>query len=140
MGSWVGTFLCGKDLRQDKDHSSFVSQQYYTEQKCQNRIHIPKGSQNDDLCDQAQIQVPREKVEAFSWLSKETRVDLASSVALLMQSFPCPNISDLKTCNKILKEACLCKDFGIRIRPIAPEHTGTTLHYSVLGCCLGKCQ
>jgi hypothetical protein len=122
FGKWEfgsGRF-CGKDLRQVKDHS-IVSQKYYTEQKCQNRIHIPKGSQNDDLCDQAQTQVPREKVEALSWLSKETHVDLASSVALLMQSFPCPKISDLKTCNKILKEACLYKHLGIRIRPIAPE-------------------
>lgn len=123
FGKWEfgsGRF-CGKDLRQDKDHSIFVSQQYYTEQKCQNRIHIPKGFQNDDPCDQAQIQVPWEKVEALSWLSKETCVDLAGSVVLLMQPFPCPKISDLKTCNKILKEACLYKELGIRIRPIAPE-------------------
>ena len=123
FGKWEfnqGRF-CGKDLRQDKDHSIFVSQQYYTEQKCKERIHIPKGNQNDDLCDQTQIQRLREKVGTLSWLAKETRVDLAGSVALLMQAFPCPKISDLKTCNKILKEAFLYKDLRIRIRPISPE-------------------
>ena len=58
--------FCGKDLVQDKDHSIFVSQQYYTEQKCRDRIPIPKGANNDDLCDQDQVQMLREKVGALS--------------------------------------------------------------------------
>jgi hypothetical protein len=123
FGKWEfgsGRF-CGKDLRQDKDYSIFVSQQYYTEQKCQDRIHVPKGAQNADVCDSDQVKVLREKIGSLSWLAKETRVDLAGSVALLMQSFPCPTIADLKTCNKILKDACLYKDIGIRVRPIAPQ-------------------
>ena len=55
------------------------------------------------------------KIGALSWLSKETRVDLCGSVALLMQSFPCPTVANLKTCSKVLKEAMLYKDLGIRI-------------------------
>ena len=39
----------------------------------------------------------------------------------LCRPFPCPSIRDLKTCNKILKEAQLYKDLSITIRPIAPE-------------------
>ena len=68
FGKW--TFgsgrVCGKDLQQDKDYSIFVSQQYYTEQKCRDRIPIPKGANNDDLCDQEQVQILREK----SWILK----------------------------------------------------------------------
>ena len=129
FGKWTfgsGRF-CGKDLQQNKDYSIFVSQQYYTEQKCRDRIPIPKGANNDDLCDQEQVQILREKVGSLSWLSKESRVDLAGAVSLLMQAFPCPRVSDLKTCNKILKDAYLYKDLGIRIRPISPvmqrDHT-----------------
>eukprot|EP00435_Cladocopium_sp_Y103_P016165 s1568_g4.t1 len=44
-----------------------------------------------------------------------------SSVSLLMQAFPKPTIADLKTCNRILKEAMLYKDLDICIRPIEPQ-------------------
>eukprot|EP00435_Cladocopium_sp_Y103_P029207 s2890_g7.t1 len=123
FGKWEydkGRF-CGKDLVQQKDFSIFVSQEYYTEQKCKEKIHIPKGAQNDEPCTIQQTQILREKIGALSWLSKETRVDIAGSVSLLMQAFPCPKISDLKMCNKILKEAVLYKDLGITIRPIPPK-------------------
>ena len=39
-----------------------------------------------------------------------------------MQSFPCPVIGDLKTCNNILKDAMLYKDIGVSIRPVHPEN------------------
>ena len=123
FGKWEydkGRF-CGKDLSQKDDFSIFVTQEYYAEQKCQEKIHIPKGVSNEEPCTSQQTQSLREKVGALSWLSKETRVDIAGSVSLLMQAFPCPKISDLKMCNKILKEAKLYKDLGITIRPIPPE-------------------
>jgi hypothetical protein len=124
FGKWeydAGRF-CGKNIQQEKDKSIYVSQKYYAEQKCWERISIPKGVSNGTPCDLDQVRQLREKVGALSWISKETRVDLAGSVALLMQAFPCPSIGDLKTCNKILKEAQLYKDLGITIRPIAPEN------------------
>ena len=123
FGKWEydkGRF-CGKDISQNEDFSIFVTQEYYTEQKCKEKIHIPKGASNDESCTTQQTQSLREKVGALSWLSKETRIDIAGSVSLLMQAFPCPKISDLKMCNKILKEAMLYKDLGITIRPIPAE-------------------
>eukprot|EP00435_Cladocopium_sp_Y103_P035529 s1685_g9.t1 len=123
FGKWEydsGRF-CGKDLQQHKDGSIHVSQQYYAEQRCCDRIHIPKGVENDTPCTTEQIKQLREKVGALSWISKETRVDLAGSVSLLMQAFPCPVIGDLKTCNRILKEATLYKDLGVTIRPVNPK-------------------
>lgn len=123
FGKWEydrGRF-CGKDLMQQKDFSIFVTQEYYTEQKCREKIHIPKGVSNDDPCTTQQTQSLREKVGALSWLAKETRVDIAGSVSLLMQAFPTPKISDLKMCKKVLKEAVLYKDLGITIRNIPPE-------------------
>eukprot|EP00435_Cladocopium_sp_Y103_P008670 s753_g2.t1 len=123
FGKWEydsGRF-CGKDIQQRKDSSIHVSQQYYVEQKCTDRIVIPKGTNNDTPCTSEQVKQLREKVGALSWLSKETRVDLAGSVSLLMQAFPCPVIGDLKTCNKILKEAVLFKDLGVTIRPVNPK-------------------
>ena len=120
FGKWehdAGRF-CGKDLRQNKDYSISISQQYYAETKCQDRIHIPKGSSNETPCTPEQVKALREKVGALSWLSKETRIDLCGSVSLLMQAFPNPTIGDLKTCNRILKDAILYKDLSICIRPI----------------------
>eukprot|EP00435_Cladocopium_sp_Y103_P073668 s52_g44.t1 len=123
FGKWehdVGRF-CGKDLRQNKDYSISVSQQYYADTKCQGRIHIPKGLSNETPCTPEQVKSLREKVGALSWLCKETRIDLCGSVSLLMQAFPNPTIGDLKTCNRILKEAILYKDLEVCIRPIQPE-------------------
>jgi hypothetical protein len=123
FGKWehdTGRF-CGKDIQQLKDYSIHVNQQYYAEQKCWERIPIPKGVPNDMPCSVEQVRQLREKVGALSWISKETRIDLAGSVALLMQAFPEPVIGDLKTCNKILKEATLYKDLGITVRPIDPQ-------------------
>lgn len=120
FGKWDhgnGRF-CGKDIKQSKDHSITVSQEYYTTQKCHERLHIPKGLDNETACDESQIKQLREKVGVLSWLAKETRVDLAGSVALLMQSFPHPKIADLKTCNKILKEAYLYRDQHLTIQPV----------------------
>ena len=82
----------------------------------------PKVFSNDTPCKVEQIKELREKVGALSWIAKETRVDLGRSVSLLMQSFPCPVIGDLKTCNKILKDAMLYKDLGATIRPVHPKN------------------
>ena len=123
FGTWdydSGRF-CGQDIHQREAKSSHVSQQDYAEQKCKERIPIPKGVSNETPCDVEQVTQLREKVGALSWISKETRVDLAGSVSLLMQAFPCPVIGDLKTRNKILKEAVLYKDIRITIRPVKPE-------------------
>ena len=120
FGKWEydsGRF-CGKDITQNKDFSISISQQYYSELKCKERLHIPKGLSNETECDSDRIRALREKVGALSWLAKETRVDLAGSVSLLMQCFPKPTIGDMKTCNRILKEASLYSDLGIIVRPI----------------------
>ena len=123
FGKWeydAGRF-CGKDLKQNKNFSITVSQQYYTETKCTGRIHIPKGLSNETACTPEQVKQLREKVGALSWLSKETRIDLCGSVSLLMQAFPNPTVGDLKTCNRILKEAMLYKDLNVCIRPIPSQ-------------------
>lgn len=123
FGKWEydkGRF-CGKDIHQDKGSTIVVTQEYYTEMKCKEKIPIAKGLDNAQPCTQEQTKLLREKIGALSWLAKETRVDLCGSVSLLMQSFPNPTIADLKTCNKILKDALLYKDLGIKIRPIAPQ-------------------
>ena len=59
---------------------------------------------------------------ALSWLSKETRPDLAGRVALLQQSFPEPKVKDLIEANAITKEAQKTPESGIRIMPIPTEN------------------
>ena len=123
FGKWEynkGRF-CGKDIVRNKDSSVSISQEYYTELKCKSRIHIPKGFEDDQLCTPDQVRELRSHVGTLSWLAKETRVDIAGSVALLMQCFPNPRIKDLKTCNKILKDALKHKDILIHLQPIDPQ-------------------
>lgn len=123
FGKWEhdhGRF-CGKDVHQDQDGAIVITQEYYTELKCKEKISIERGLSNDTPCTLEQTKILREKVGALSWLSKETRVDLCGSVALLMQAFPDPTVGDLKTCNRLLKEAYLYKDIGIKIKPIGSQ-------------------
>ncbi len=123
FGKWEydkGRF-CGKDLEQLQDQSITVSQEYYSSLYCKQSIHIPRGSQNEEPCNAEQIQMLRSKLGILSWLCKETRVDLAGAVALLMQCMPQPKISDLKRCNQILKDAYMYRDIHIKIRPIPVE-------------------
>ena len=122
FGKWdfdKGRF-CGKDISRQKDGVIKISQEYYADLKCQSRIKVPKGVSDDQPCTAEQVKELRSYVGALSWLSKETRVDLAGSTAILMQCFPKPCIRDLKTCNKILKDAFKHKDVHIKLQPIDP--------------------
>lgn len=123
FGKWEHTQgrFCGKDMFQKSDKTIEVSQAYYVDAKCRDKIPIPKGLGDEEPCSPEQIKELRSKVGALSWIAKETRVDLAGAVALLMQAFPNPCVRDLKNCNKILKEAVMYKDLKIRISPIEPE-------------------
>ena len=123
FGKWEydkGRF-CGKDITRTSNGSIEISQAYYTELKCSQRIQIPKGQPDDHKCSPDQIKELRSHIGALSWLAKETRVDIAGSVAILMQSFPQPCIRDLKTCNKILKDTLNHKDIKIVLPSIDPQ-------------------
>ena len=70
------------------------------------------------VCTPEEIEQLRALVETLSWLSKETRCDLAGKTALIQQSFPRPLIRDLINANQIAKEALDFKELGIRVMPI----------------------
>ena len=113
--------FCGKDVRQYDDFSIDVSQEYFAQLRCKNLIAIPKGSNDEDLCNEDQVKQLRRANGLLSWLAKETRIDIAGLTAFSMQCFPNPTIRHLKLCNKALKEAYLYKDCKIIIRPIDPN-------------------
>ena len=120
FGKWVhdkGRF-CGKDLTQHEDFSIEVSQKYYVELKCKDRISVKRGTPNEQPCSEEEIKILRGKVGILSWLAKETRVDLAGGVSLLIQAFPQPTVGDLKNCNKLLKDAYQYQEVSIHIRSI----------------------
>lgn len=63
------------------------------------------------------------KVWRSPWLAKETQVDLAGSIALLMQRMPHLQVFyDMKPCNQIVKHAYLYRDFHNTIRSIHINH------------------
>lgn len=120
FGKWdydSGRF-CGKDINRLKDGSITISQQYYAELKCCERIHIPKHLPDEQECTPDQVKDLRSKIGALCWLAKETRIDLAGATAILMQCFPTPCVRGLKVCNRILKEAFSHRDLHITLRPI----------------------
>ncbi|CAE7339944.1 unnamed protein product, partial [Symbiodinium pilosum] len=73
-----------------------------------NQITLERKQQRSSKCTAAEL-----VNSVFSWLSKETRCDLAGRVALLQQAFP-----DLIEGNKIAAEAIKHADLGIRVMPI----------------------
>lgn len=102
--------FCGKDVRQYDDFTIDVSQEYFSQLRCKHLIEIPKGSNDEDLCNEDQVKQLRRANGLLSWLAKETRIDIAGLTAFSMQCFPNPTIKHLKMCNKALKEAYWYKD------------------------------
>jgi hypothetical protein len=60
-------------------------------------------------------------VGSLSWLSKETRCDIAGKVSLLQQSFPNPMIKDIIEANKAAEDVIATKEQYIKIRSIPLE-------------------
>lgn len=129
FGKWEydqGRF-CGKDLQQLTDHSITVSQEYYAAVQCKESLHVPRNIPDDQPCDEEQVRWLRAKLGILSWLAKETRVDLAGAVALLMQCMPNPTVRDMKRCNQILKDAYLYRDIHITVRAIPVEQLAVVI-------------
>eukprot|EP00435_Cladocopium_sp_Y103_P040911 s2194_g11.t1 len=113
----------GKYFEQKEDFSIEVSQAHYVNEKLFD-INIPKSRkrQRFSFCTEAEISQLRASIGALSWLSKESRPDLAGRVALLQQAFPQPRVRDLIEANAITAEAKKYPDSGIKIMPIKPEN------------------
>ena len=115
--------FCGKNFTTQPDSSITVDQEHYTKEKLMTiELSRARKKQRYNFCDADEVSKLRASVGALSWLSKETRPDLAGKVALLQQCFPHPRIRDLLEANAITKEAMSYAGSGIRIMPIPPEH------------------
>ena len=102
-----------------EDGSIQLDQKFYTESRVQ-PIAIPRDRKRRkfSLCNPDEVEQLRALIGVPSWLSKETRCDLAGKTALLQQSFPKPLIRDLIAANQLAKEALDHKALGIRVMPI----------------------
>ena len=109
----------GKDICQQEDGSISIGQQTYVEDKVK-LIPLDKRRKHQrfDKCNSSEIEALRGLLGVLSWLSKETRCDLAGRVALLQQSFPHPKVKDLEAANRLASEAIEFKHLGILVKPI----------------------
>lgn len=109
----------GKDIKLESDGRITISQQFYVEDKVQViPLDRKRKSQRFDKCTAKEIEQLRGLLGILSWLSKETRCDLAGRVALLQQSFPYPKVKDIEAANRLAKEALEYKSIGITVQPI----------------------
>ena len=109
----------GKDIKLELDGSISIRQAFYVKDKMIiNQIARKRKQQRYSKCTAAEIEQLRSQLGVLSWLSKETRCDLAGRVALLQQAFPEPRVADLIEGNKIAAEAIKNADLGIRVMPI----------------------
>ena len=109
----------GKDIKLELDGSISIRQAFYVKDKVIiNQIARKRKQQRYSKCTAAEIEQLRSQLGVLSWLSKETRCDLAGRVALLQQAFPEPRVADLIEGNKIAAEAIKNADLGIRVMPI----------------------
>ena len=130
--------FCGKDIALQPDGSIKIDQEFYVKDKVvKNHLSSESRQQRYSKCTAAEIEQLRSQLGVLSWLSKETRCDLAGRVSLLQQSFPEPKISDMLEGNKIADEAVKHASLGDLGDAYSLE--GLT-HLSRDGRGLGKCQ
>jgi hypothetical protein len=117
--TWRSGRFVGKAVTLLEDGSIQLDQKFYTESRVQ-PIAIPRDRKRRkfSLCNPDEVEQLRALIGVPSWLSKETRCDLAGKTALLQQSFPKPLIRDLIAANQLAKEALDHKALGIRVMPI----------------------
>lgn len=111
----------GKDIALQPDGSIFIGQQSYVEDKFQAiPLEKKRRQQRFARCTSKEIEQMRGALGTLSWLSKETRSDLAGRVALLQQSFRHPRVKlkDFEAVNKVVHEAHEYKHLGILVKPI----------------------
>ena len=117
-----GTGRFTKDIELQADGSIKVSQAFYVKEKIQIiALTRKRKQQRHSKCTPQEIEALRSSLGVLSWLSKETRCDIAGRVALLQQAFPEPRVQDLVEANKISEEARKYAHLGIKVMPIAPE-------------------
>lgn len=112
----------GKNFSTQEDGSIFIDQEHYTKELKGVEISRDRKRQKYSLCSAIEASQLRGCLGALSWLSKETRPDLAGRTALLQQSFPNPRVRDLIEANSIVSEAQKFPKSGLRIMPIKPEN------------------
>ena len=118
--TWRSGRFVGKEVTLLEDGSIQLDQQFYTESRVQ-PITIPRDRKRRkfSVCNPEEVDQLRALIGVLSWLSKETRCDLAGKTALLQQAFPKPLIRDLIAANQLAKEALDHKALGIRVMPIS---------------------
>eukprot|EP00435_Cladocopium_sp_Y103_P033155 s916_g8.t1 len=117
--TWGTGRFVGKEISQLSDGSIQLSQQFYTEAKVSPIVLSRERKRRKfSACNPDEVEQLRALVGVLSWLSKETRCDLAGKAALLQQSFPRPLVKDLIAANQLAKEALDHKELGIRVMPI----------------------
>ena len=120
--TWKQGRFVGKDVTQLEDGSILLDQKFYLESKLELiPISRERKRRRFSPCTALEVEQLRTLVGVLSWVSKETRCDLAGKTAILQQSFPRPLIKDLIAGNQLATEALSHKELGIRLMPI-PLH------------------
>jgi len=111
--------FCGKNYRTMPDGSIHIDQEHFVQEKVNViKIDSARRKQRYSKCNEQEISDLRTLLGSLSWLSKESRPDLAGRTALLQQTLPHPRVRDLIEANLVAAEAYKHADSGIRVSAI----------------------
>ena len=111
--------FCGKNYRTLDDGSIIIDQEHFVQEKVNViKIDSARRKQRYSKCTDQEISDLRALLGSLSWLSKESRPDLAGRTALLQQTLPQPRVRDLIEANLVAAEAYKHADSGIKVSAI----------------------
>ena len=88
--------FCGKNYHTMPDGSIHIDQEHFVQEKVNViKIDSARRKQRYSKCSEQEISDLRTLLGSLSWLSKESRPDLAGRTALLQQTLPHPRVRDL---------------------------------------------
>lgn len=98
--------FCGKNYTNHPDGSITITQENFVQEKISTIPLTPERRRlRYSKCTAEEISALRALLGSLSWLTKETRPDIAGRVALLQQTLPVPRVRDLVEANLIAAEA-----------------------------------
>jgi hypothetical protein len=122
IGDWEQlpyTYTGSQYIREDNG-DLIVSQEAYVDQRLE-PFKVTRGRYDEDKAEWEETADNQSAIGGVSWLSSQTRPDLACGCSFAQKKQKAPTVRDLKATSKLLREAQNYKDTSIRIQALNPD-------------------
>ncbi|CAE7948536.1 RE1 [Symbiodinium sp. KB8] len=122
---YTGSFIEVTEEGVTVSQASFVDGRLFT-------VDVPRNQDGKSPADEEQVIDNRSLLGALSWLSSQSRPDLACGVALSQQLQRAPSADDVRFVNRLTARAKEHREFGVYLRRV-PLHRAVFLAYHDAG-------